>query len=235
MEIVLEQKPKSPIIINGFPGFGLVGTIATEFLLEHLETKCIGHLWLKDIQPMIAIHEEKVVHPMGLFYNSKYNLLVVHVVAATSGIEWKLGEGIMDIAKQLNAKEIISLEGVSTNEDVVDPKTFFFASDDKKKQELVRLGLEPLKEGIILGVTSALLLKSKTPTTCIFVETHSNMPDSKAAAKIVETLDKYLGLDVDYDPLLKKAEIFEDHLRGLLDKTQETVSLQEKKKMSYVG
>ena len=41
MEIKLYKKPKSPLIIEGFPGFGLVGTIATEFLLEHLQTEQI--------------------------------------------------------------------------------------------------------------------------------------------------------------------------------------------------
>jgi len=31
MKIILDKKPKNPIIIEGFPGFGLVSTIACEF------------------------------------------------------------------------------------------------------------------------------------------------------------------------------------------------------------
>lgn len=235
MEVVLKEKPKNPIIIDGFPGFGLVGTIATEFLLEHLKMKPIGHIWLDELQPMIAVHEEKVVHPLGLFYNKKYNLLILHVVTAAQGIEWKLGNIILDIAKQLSAKEIISLEGVGSTTEKEEPKTFFYSNNEKKRNELKRIGLEPLKEGIVMGVTSALLLKAKLPMTCLFVETHSNLPDSKAAAKIIEMLDKYLGLDIDYEPLLKTAAKFEEKLKAIFGKAQESAELQEKKKMSYVG
>ncbi len=93
-----------------------------------------------------------------------------------------------------------------------------------------------LKEGIIMGVTGAVLLRiEKTPVSCIFVETHTNLPDSKAAAKIIEALDKYLGLKIDYKPLLQQAEKFEDKLKGLLTKSKEAEELSEKKKLSYVG
>jgi len=235
MDIVLNEKPKSPIILDGFPGFGLVGTIATEFLLEYLKTRYIGHIWAEDLQPMVAVHQGKVVHPLGLFYNEKNNLLILHAVTASQGLEWKIGNAVHDIAKQLKAKEIISLEGVGSNTDTENPKAFYYSNNQKKQVELKRIGLEPMNEGIVIGVTSTLLLKTSVPLTCLFVETHTNLPDSKAAAKLIETLDKYLGLDVDYEPLLKTAEKFEEQLKGIMEKTQDATSLQEKKKMSYVG
>ena len=78
--------------------------------------------------------------------------------------------------------------------------------------------ISPLKEGIIIGVTAALMLKDQTVnTTGIFVETHSNMPDSKSAAKIIEVLDGYLNLKVDFKPLLVAAEDFEKKLKELAD------------------
>ena len=36
MELKLTKKPKGVTILNGFPGIGLIGTISTEFLMEHL-------------------------------------------------------------------------------------------------------------------------------------------------------------------------------------------------------
>ena len=52
-----------------------------------------------------------------------------------------------------------------------------------------KIGIPKLNEGIIMGVTGAVLLRvEKTPISCLFAETHSNLPDSKAAAKIVEAL-----------------------------------------------
>jgi len=235
MEVVLKEKPKNPIIIEGFPGFGLVGTIATEFLLEHLKMRNIGHIWLDELQPMVAVHNEKVVQPLGLFYNEKYNIVILHVVTAAQGMEWKLSDAILDIASQLKAKEIVSLEGVGSTSETDNPRTFFYSNNDKKRKELSRLGINPLKEGIIIGVTSALLLKTKLPMSCIFVETHSTLPDSKAAAKLIETLDHYLGLKIDYEPLLKSAEQFEEKLKALMSQTNDATELADKKRMSYVG
>ncbi|MBW2965235.1 PAC2 family protein [Candidatus Woesearchaeota archaeon] len=44
MKVVLKEKPKNPIIIDGFPGFGLVGTISTEYLINELGAKPIGSI-----------------------------------------------------------------------------------------------------------------------------------------------------------------------------------------------
>jgi len=40
--VKLTKKIKNPIVIEGFPGFGLVGTIVTEFLLDHLKCEEVG-------------------------------------------------------------------------------------------------------------------------------------------------------------------------------------------------
>jgi len=106
----------------------------------------------------------------------------------------------------------------------------------KNKEKFNKLKVDPLKEGIIIGVTGAVLLRAeKIPVSCIFAETHSNLPDSKAAAKVIEVLDKYLCLKVDYKPLLVQAEKFEGKLKGLLTESQKAMQLSEKKKLSYVG
>lgn len=235
MEIKLNKKPKNPIIIEGFPGFGLVGTIASEFLIDHLKTEQIGKILFDEMPAMVAIHENKVVEPLGIFYDKKHNIIIIHAVTASKGIEWKVTGALVKIAKQLDAKEIISLEGVGSAEKMRESKAFYYSNDKKRSEKLKGTGILPLKEGIIMGVTGALLIKAELPLSCIFAEAHTNLPDSKAAAKIIETLDKYLGLDVDYEPLLKQAEKFEGKVRGLLEKSKEAKELVNEKKLSYVG
>jgi uncharacterized protein len=233
--IKLTKKPKNPIIINGFPGFGLVGTISTEFLIDHLKTKLIGKIYIDKMPAMVAIHEGQIVEPIGIYYNSKYNIVLVHGINSVIGSEWKITDEIAKMAEDMKAKEIISLEGVAGSEEIKNTKAFFFTSKEKNKEKLKKFASE-LKEGIIMGVTGALLLKiEKIPTTCVFAETQSNLPDSKAAAKIIEVLDKYLGLKVDYVPLLKQAQKFESKLKGIIEKTNETKKATEEKQLSYVG
>lgn len=236
MQIKLWKKPKSPTIINGFPGFGLVGTIASEFLIDHLKTEMIGRIVFEDMPPVVAIHESKLVEPLGIFYCPKYNIVIIHAVTASTGFEWKLAEALVDLGKQLDAKEIISLEGVGSNGIKLASTSFYYTNIDKKKQVLENIGLKPLKEGIIMGVTGALMLKvDGRPMCCMFADTASNLPDSKAAAKIIESLDKYLGLQVDPKPLMAQAAQFEDKLKGILTSSQKAQEISEKKKLSYVG
>ena len=242
--IELKKKPLNPVIIEGFPGFGLVGTIATEFLIDHLKTKLIGKIFLDDMPAMVAIHEGEVVEPIGVYYNEKYNIVLIHGINSVVGSEWKITDEIAKMAKDLKAKEIISLEGVAGNMEEGEEemhtrqitKTFCYSSDEARKEKLKKADCAELKEGIIMGVTGAILLKlEKTPKTCIFAETHSNLPDSKAAAKVIEVLDQYLGLKVDYEPLLKQAEKFEEKLKGLLQQATRTKRASEEKQLSYVG
>jgi len=237
MEIKLKKKPKNPVIIEGFPGFGLIGTIASEFLIEHLKTEQIGKIVFNEMPAMVAIHENKVVEPLGVFYNEKYNLVIVHAITASKGFEWEIAENIAKMAQELNAKEIISLEGVGSGEGAAaTSKVFYYTGKKENKKKFESIGLEPLTEGIIVGVTGALLLRSeKVPVSCVFAEAQNNLPDSKAAAKVIEKLDKYLGLDVDYKPLLEQAEKFEGKLKNILTQSQKAQDISEKKKMSYVG
>ena len=65
MKIELYKKPKNVTIIEGFPGFGLVGTITTEFLIDHLKAEKIGRVFFQDLAPLIAVHEGKIVEPIG--------------------------------------------------------------------------------------------------------------------------------------------------------------------------
>jgi predicted ATP-grasp superfamily ATP-dependent carboligase len=69
----------------------------------------------------------------------------------------------------------------------------------------------------------------------LFVETHSKLPDSKASAKIIEMLDMYLGLEVDYKPLEQAAQDFENKLKGYVEKMQKTAQKTEERAANYVG
>ncbi len=231
--IMLSKKPQNVMLIEGFPGFGLIGTIVTEFLIEHLQCEKIGTYWFEDLPATIAIHESKVVDPIGVYYAKSKNLAIVHSISGSAGIEWDAAKIIMNVADQLKAKEIISVEGVGSPMPSEESNVFYYAS--KANAKLKSLGLEPLKEGIIMGVTGALLMKAKTPLTCVFAETHSQLPDSKAAAKVLELLGKYIGFDVDVKPLLEKAEKFEEKLKKILSQSSKAEEESEKKKMSYVG
>lgn len=235
MKLILSKKPKNVTIIEGFPGFGLISTIATEFLMEHLETEKIGVIEIDEIPAMVAIHQSKVIEPISLHYNKQYNLVLVHAINIGKNLGWKLADVILDLAKELQAKEIVSLEGVgSPNPD--QSRVFYFSADNGSIEKKLKGIASPLMEGIIVGVTGALMAKQTSmPIVALFAEAKSNLPDSKAAAEIIRALDAYLGLEIDPKPLLKQAIMFEEKLKGIIEKSKDAEEIQEDKGLGYVG
>jgi len=235
MKLILNKKPKDVTIIEGFPGFGLIGTIATEFLMEHLQTEKIGIIEMEEIPAMIAIHQNKVIEPISIHYNKQYNMVLIHAINIGKDMGWKVAAVIEDLAKALQAKEIISLEGVGSPNPTTG-RVFFYSNRNGKVSQKLTAAAQPLMEGIIVGVTGALLAKQiSVPIVALFAEAKSNLPDSQAAAEIIKALDAYTGLKVDPKPLLKQAEMFEKKLKSLLQKSQEAEEIHEDKKLSYVG
>ena len=232
MQIKLEVKPKNPIIIEGFPGFGLVSTISTEFLIKHLDAKRIGSITSDKIPPMAAVHDGKVLDPIGIFYSKKKNIMIVHAITNVNGLEWEISEMLVTLGNMLKAKEMISLEGIGSTEE--SNRTFYYSSDIKNKKKFEKMGLLPLKEGIIMGVSGALMLKTDRLNS-FFVESSVGLADSKAAAKIIEILNRYLNLGIDVKPLIQSAAKFEEKLKGVMQKTKEAAEHKERKDLSYFG
>ncbi|RJQ21830.1 proteasome assembly chaperone family protein [Candidatus Woesearchaeota archaeon] len=230
----LKKKIKAKTVIVGFPGFGLVSTIATGFLIDHLKCEQIGKHWFEEGVPTLAIHNCTLVDPIGIYYNKKHDVVIIHSIAPVHGLEWKTADLVLDIARQVGAGEILTTEGVGSQ--APETRGFFYTSNPTHRKNFEKIGIECLGEGIVVGISSALLMKAEdTDVCCLFAETHSQLPDSKAAAKIIEMLDQYLGLDVDYEPLLKQAAAFETKLRGIIDQASKAKEEKDKKQISYVG
>ena len=245
MEIVLDKKPKSPVVISGFPGVGMVGAIAAEFLIQHLVTEKIGKVILDKSPALVAIHEGKLIEPFSVYYSKKHNIAVIHSILAVPGTEWQAAEALLKICASLKARELISVEGVASSGTAdgeaqdrgsSESKIFYYTTSEAKGKALAKQKLESLKEGVIMGPTSAVLIKTtKLPVTCFFAQTYDQLPDSNAAAQVIRALDGYLGLKVDYKPLLKLAAKFEEKLRTIMSQSRQAEDLRDKKQMSYVG
>ncbi|MAG45634.1 MAG: hypothetical protein CMH63_02590 [Nanoarchaeota archaeon] len=240
MKLHLEQKPQNVRLVLGFPGFGLVGTIATKFLIEHLDVERIGCVESDKLLPLAAIHKTKLIGPLDLFYCKKFKMVILQTLSEVAGFEWAMAEIIEDLSRQLNVKEIVILEGLPSNKSKSAMKTYFYSENHLKMGE--KLGLINLQEGIMMGVTAAVMLRVKDiPVSSILAESPSKFPDSEAAAKAIQTLDQYWKIDIDYKPLMKAAQNFESMLKQMMSKVQGQQlqgSVKQSKKsndLAYIG
>lgn len=229
MKVVLSKRPEGVTIIEGFPGFGLVGPIVTEFLVDHLKPTLIGEFVYDELPATVAVHQGKLVRPMAVYYSPKYKLVILHTILNAKGFEWQIAEQIDVLAKQLKAKEVLSVEGVAIPPTEKGETLYCFGNEKFEK-----LGAQTMQESIILGVTGALLLRSAN-VSCIFAGTHSAVPDSMAASRVITFLDKYLGLQVDPQPLVAQAQLFEAKLKDLMSQQAKVVKQAEEKQLNYLG
>ena len=237
MRVELDVKPKTgATIIEGFPGFGFVSTIATEYIIKQINAKPIGRIVSSKISPLVAIHKSEIIEPLQILYNEDKNIIIVQAVVPVQGIEWDIAETLLELAKEIKAKEIIGLEGVTSPKPAEKPDTFFYTNVEGNKKKFEGMKIKNMTEGIIVGVTGALLLKAKnTKFSCFFVETHSDLPDNNAAARLIEILDGYIHLGVDYKPLIAKAKEFEEKLKGFMGKLSEVQQSANKDHLTYAG
>jgi uncharacterized protein len=236
MKIQLVEHPQKPLLIHGFPGVGMIGPIVTEYIIEHLQARYIGQILYEQTQPIIAIHKGKPIQPIGIYYSEQYNIVVVNITTPLAQAEWFIAHALLELAKQLRAWEIISVEGILDPQSQ-EPLIYGYGLTEYSSEKLAKQQIQPLSEGIIFGVCAAMLTLAPKDlhASFFFCTTHSQVGDSIAAAKVITQLDTYLGLQIDPAPLLERAEVFEEKLKGILDSTQVAIDEKERKNLSYVG
>ncbi len=72
--------------------------------------------------------------------------------------------------------------------------------------------------GNVNGLSGSLLTKTATkniPASCLFAEVLNQYPDPRAAASLVNVLNKMVNIDVNAEPLIKEAEEIEERLKEL--------------------
>ena len=59
---------ESPTVLMGFPGSGLVGSIALQFMVDQLEFPLIGNMTSKYFAPFVMMAKGLSVTPLSTFY-----------------------------------------------------------------------------------------------------------------------------------------------------------------------
>jgi len=173
---------------------------------------------------------------MEIYYAKKENIVFIHAITGIRGMEWDIADTILELAKTLNAKEIISLEGVVSPLDDQLSRVFIRSNYSNSEKEFLKMGVEKLENGAVTGVTGALMLKSEhVNSTFLFAETSAGMPDSRSSAELIKYLDSYLGLKIDPTPLIKQAEEFENKLKDLVKLSLNGSEDKNKDNLSYLG
>lgn len=215
---------KGYTLIEGYPGMGLVGTIAAKYLVEKLKFEEIGYVDSNIFAPVIRIHNGMPVRPARIYADKASKVAVLtseqviprqfsHLVAKRTA-EWIESKGI---------KELISLSGVQSAGEK-NEMIYGIAANEESRGLLTKYSLKQIPEGITTGVTALILLElhsSKVKAISMLANVQLSA-DYKATAEVLKKLNEMLGLNLNVEPLLDEARVLEKQLIEQLQRLKET-------------
>ncbi len=200
-------RKKRPNLIIGFPGTGLVGSIALSQYCDEMRSEFIGYIDSPLLAPLASIHNYKPLPAVRIHYIKEHNTVVFF---SEMTIPIRLSEAfaneILKLADELNSGYIISIGGIVMSQA---KPIYYVASNEKLTNSLKNMGT-PIKEGATTGITALLLTNGSVNNKniiSILAHVENDYIDPKAAANGLKALSRIIGKKIDVTELIKEANI----------------------------
>jgi len=231
-----ESIPSNAVMLHGLPDVGLVGLIATSYIISELDLPQVAYVDTDLMPPVIVLHEGLPHAPLRIF-GDKRLLAVISEIAIPADSVHVLMRALVDWGQSKNAKMILSIGGIpmENRQDLKEPKVFGVASNKELIGLLGEKGLEILKEGYMVGpqaLTMRYCAEKNIPAIGFLAQSYYNYPDPEAAAAAIKEVAKFADIKVDVTQLLQKGEEIRLRARDIMKRTQRELT-QMKKTREY--
>lgn len=231
---IIEKKiiPSEATMIIGLPDVGLVGLIATSFLISELKLEEIAYMDSDLLPPVIVLHDGLPKAPLRIYGNQNL-IAVISELAVPSPAIYSIMRKIVDWAEEKKVKRIISMGGIpiENRQTIKEPKVFGAASDQKLIEMLNKNGVNSMKEGYIVGAQALSMrysLSKNISAIAILSQSFYNYPDPQAAAIALKELSKISEIEIDVSKLLEKGEEIRLKARDIMKRTQQEMNKMQK-------
>ena len=250
------KKPnlKNTILIEGLPGIGNVGKVATDFMIDELNAKKLYEITSPTFPNSVFVNEDNMVElpKIEIFYK-KFDgndllLLGGDVQPIDEVSSYNFAEKILDLIKGFNTKEIITLGGIGLADIPKKPKVYCTGNSKKIIKKYKHKGVNNNLYGVvgpIVGVSGLLVglaSRRNIDAVSLLAETygHPIYLGVKGAREILKILNNELKLGIDVNKLEKEIEYIE---KQAVKKTEELGNIPKhgpmkrlkKGEVSYIG
>ncbi|RLI13098.1 hypothetical protein DRO33_01730 [Candidatus Bathyarchaeota archaeon] len=231
---VIEKEPIEPgqIVVVGLPDVGLVGLIATQYLIRKLNLREVAYMH-SDLLPPIAVLHGGLPHSPVRIFGDKGLLVIFSETAVPADAVAPLSRAIVDWCRSKEAKLIISLSGipVPNRQDIDKPSVFGAASLPETLEILRKHNVGVLESGIMVGPYALILrycAEHKMPALVLTAQCFFAYPDPEASAAILAKLAEILGIEIDTEELLRRGEEIRLRARDVMRRTQRELARMRK-------
>ncbi len=230
---------KNPILVEGFPGLGMVGSIATQYLARQLKAQKLAILYSPHFPYHVLVDNKGGARLLrGEFYFLKNEsgendliFLTGDSQAQTIEGQFEVANSILDFAEKKKVKTIITIGGYR-NEVEDTPKVVAVSTNPALFQKALKARAVSSDAGTPIVGTAGLLLGlakfRKIDAICLLGETRGYLPDPNTAKSVIEILQEILDVKVDLKGLDKEIERSKDILDRMRDIEKRRVKYMEK-------
>jgi len=226
MEYETPQIIRPAYMLIGLPDAGLVGEIATEYIIRKFKLKLFSSVYIPRLLPPISKINNGIANsPIELYYGN--NLIVFHSwIAVSLDAIYHIAKIIINYAKKYKVDTIISLTGlpIQNRLDIEKPSIYWIANSLELAEEMNKFPeIRRFGDGYLAGPYAPILLESikeGVKNLVIITESFSDLPDPEASAVALSFIAKYIGTEIDTSELLREAEEIREKIRGLMEQTK---------------
>ncbi|MCG7851856.1 MAG: proteasome assembly chaperone family protein [Methanosarcinaceae archaeon] len=216
-------KSENPVLIEGFPGIGLVGNIASQQVIDELEMTYIGSIDSRYFPPIAILYEGLINMPVRIYESEEFNLIIiVSDIPINPSVSYDISKAIVEWAESINTKEIISIAGIAT---MTENHKVFGAATNTEMLERIKDKVEVFQMGTISGISGSFMtecLIRGIPAISLLGATQSQNPDPRAAAVVIDVLNLLYGFGIDTEDLIEQAERIEIEMQKLAEEVKST-------------
>jgi uncharacterized protein (TIGR00162 family) len=228
----------SPILVEGFPGLGLVGKIAIRYLIKKLEAKSFAYLYSPHFPYFVLVNKKGNIRLLrGSFFTGDSQ-------SQTIEGQYEIADRVLDFSQKHDVKTIITIGGYRMEAEDK-PKVFVAATTQTLLDKALSAGATVSTSGSPIVGTAGLILGlarfRKIEALCLLGETRGYLPDPLAARSVLEVLKATAGFDIDLaglDEEITKAETMVTRLQKIEEKRAlqaEETRKEEDKKTTYIS
>jgi len=228
---------KNPILVEGFPGLGMVGSIATNYLVKQLKAKKLAVLYSPHFPYHVLVDKKgsaRLLRGELYFWKNEtgendFIFLTGDSQAQTIEGQFEVANSILDFAEKKNVEAILTIGGYR-NEVEGTPKVVAVSTNPVLLERAMKAKALSSEAGTPIVGTAGLLLGlakfRKLDAICLLGETRGYLPDPRTAKSVIAVLQGLLGIAVDLKGL--DAEI--ERSKEILGRMQDI----EKRRVKYM-
>ncbi|MFQ6085691.1 MAG: proteasome assembly chaperone family protein [Candidatus Bathyarchaeia archaeon] len=218
--------------VIGLPDVGLVGSIAAGYVISSLKMDEVGYFESDLFPPITVIHRGDPKAPFRLYGKGDLGVVISEVPVPVLAVP-ALARDLVDWLKSKGVQLLVSATGVAVQNrlEIDTPEVYGVGASPSDKELLNKAEIKLLEEGFMVGPYALILrecTKQEVPNIVLLAQSHYQYPDPGAAASVLTSLNKLLGLSLDIEKLLKQTEQIRLRTRELMQRTRRSMISMQK-------